>query len=61
MKNPISATPVDGWVEMANREGKKIYAHPQATNADLLKAGVHDIGIVEPSTPMGPHEYRNTR
>lgn len=60
MKNPISHTAAPGWIELADRKGNKIYAHPKATIGDLIRAGVRNIGMTKPETPLVPGEYRDT-
>lgn len=60
MRNPISHTTVPGWIELADRKGKKIYAHPKATIGDLIRAGVSDIGISKPETLLLLGMYRDT-
>ncbi len=60
MKNPISYVGGPGWVEMADCDGKKLYIHPKATLADLVKAGVCRVGISKPEDPLENGEYRDT-
>jgi hypothetical protein len=59
-KSPISWTrTADDDIEMMDGRGVPIFVRPDATIADLVKAGARNISIVSPDAPPVPHHYRS--